>query len=167
LISAGFRHSAIFGLMMGSAGFSPWAFGEPVTVIRNNGSSANRVDLVILGDGYTSAELGKYAADVEQAAQGFFAQEPFKEYQKYFNVLRVDVTSAQSGADHPEDTPPISRNTAFDATYNCSGIERLICINTSKVQAVLGNSVRADHVLDGGPGNDVCNNGEAIAACNP
>jgi len=138
------RQSAVFGLMIGSAGFSPWGLGEPVTAIRNNGSSANRVDLVILGDGYTSAELGKYATDAEQAVRGFFAQEPFKEYQKYFNVLRVDVTSAQSGADHPEDAPPVSRNTAFDATYNCGGIERLICINILKVQAVLGNSVQAD-----------------------
>lgn len=138
------QQSAIFGLIIGSLGFSPWVLGEPVTTIRNNGSSANRVDLVILGDGYTSAELGKYATDAEQAVQGFFAQEPFKEYQKYFNVHRVNVTSAESGADHPENAPPISKNTAFDATYNCSGIERLICVNISKVQTVLDNSVGAN-----------------------
>jgi hypothetical protein len=139
-----FRKSVIFGLVIASAGFSPWTSGEPVTTIRNNGSSANRVDLVILGDGYTSAELGKYATDAEQAVQGFFAQEPFKEYQKYFNVHRVDVTSAESGADHPENTPPTSKNTAFDATYNCGNIERLICVTVSKVQTALNNSVRAD-----------------------
>lgn len=138
------RKSAIFGLAIVSAGFSPWTFGEPVTTIRNNGSSANRIDLVILGDGYTNAELGKYATDAEKAVQGFFAQEPFKEYQKYFNVQRVDVTSAESGADHPENNPPISKNTAFDATYNCGNIARLICVNVSKVQTVLNNSVAAN-----------------------
>ncbi|MGH8614968.1 MAG: M64 family metallopeptidase [Gammaproteobacteria bacterium] len=138
------RRSAIFGFAIGSGGFSPWALGEPVTTIRNNGDSANRVDLVILGDGYISTEMGKYTTDVENAVQGFFAQEPFKEYQRYFNVHRVDVTSAESGADHPEDVPPTSKDTAFDATYNCAGIERLICFDVSKVNTVLGNSVEAD-----------------------
>ena len=40
------------------------ASAEPVTTIRNNGSSLNRLDLVVLGDGYTAAELssGKYAS---------------------------------------------------------------------------------------------------------
>jgi IgA peptidase M64 len=139
------RQSArFFVFLIGSVGFSPWALGEPVTTIRNNGDSANRVDLVILGDGYTSTEMEKYATDVENAVQGFFAQEPFKEYQRYFNVHRVDVTSAESGADHPEDVPPTSKDTAFDATYNCTGIERLICVDVSKVDTVLGNSVGAD-----------------------
>jgi hypothetical protein len=138
------RQSAILGFAIGSVGFSPRALGEPVTTISNNGDPANRVDLVVLGDGYTSTEMGKYATDVENAVQGFFAQEPFKEYQRYFNVHRVDVTSAESGADHPEDVPPTSKDTAFDATYNCAGIERLICVDVSKVDTVLGNSVGAD-----------------------
>lgn len=86
----------------------------------------------------------KYATDVENAVQGFFAQEPFKEYQRYFNVHRVDVTSAESGADHPEDVPPTSKDTAFDATYNCAGIERLICVDGSKVDTVLSSSIGAD-----------------------
>lgn len=138
------RQSAILGFAIGSVGFSTQALGEPVTTIRNNGDPANRADLVVLGDGYTSAALVKYATDVENAVQGFFAPEPFKEYQKYFNVHRVDVTSAESGADHPEDVPPISKDTAFDATYNCAGTERLICVNVSKADTVLGNSVGAD-----------------------
>jgi Ca2+-binding RTX toxin-like protein len=136
--------SAIVGFVLGSVGFSTWAFGEPVTTIRSNGDSANRVDLVILGDGYTSTEMGKYAAEVVNVVQGFFAQEPFKEYQRYFNVHRVDVTSAESGADHPESVPPTSKDTAFDATYNCGGIERLICVDVAKVNSVLASSVGTD-----------------------
>src|SRR5689334_6002111 len=90
------RVFALFSLLIGAAAVCPPAFGEPVTTIRNNGDPANRVNMVILGDGYTSAELGKYAADAENAVTGFFAQEPFKEYQRYFNVFRVDVVSAES-----------------------------------------------------------------------
>jgi len=115
------------------------AWGEPVTTIRSNGDPANRVDFVILGDGYTATELSKYANDVENAVTGFFSQEPLQEYQNYFNVHRVDVISNESGADHPE--LGIYKDTAFDATYKCAGIQRLICVNTSKVNTVLSNSV--------------------------
>ena len=118
------------------------AAAEPVTLVRNNGPSANRVDFVVLGDGYTAAELasGKYAADVEAMLQGLFAQEPYSEYRKYYNVRRIDVTSAESGADHPELVPAVYRNTALDAAYNCAAIARLICVNTYKVSTILTNS---------------------------
>ncbi|MEK7855930.1 MAG: hypothetical protein AAB288_07565, partial [Acidobacteriota bacterium] len=38
---------------------------EPVHTIINNGSSQNRVDIAILGDGYTAAQLAQYHADVQ------------------------------------------------------------------------------------------------------
>lgn len=94
------------------------AWGETVTTIRDNGDPANRVDFVILGDGYTASEMSKYAADIENMVTNFFSEEPFKEYQNYFNVHRVDVISNESGADHPE--LGIYKDTAFDATYNCA-----------------------------------------------
>jgi hypothetical protein len=102
------------------------------------------VDLIVIGDGYSIGELDKYSSDVESFVQGLFAQEPFNEYQRYFNVHRIDVISNQSGADHPEQNPPVFRDTALDATYNCAGIQRLICVNIAKVNAVLSRSVPPD-----------------------
>ena len=133
---------ACLSLLLSGGPSGVWA--EPVTVIRDNGDSANRVDIVILGDGYTAGELDRYAADVEAFVDALFAQEPFKEYQRYFNVHRIDVVSLESGADHPERTPPTFKDTAFDATYNCAGIQRLICVDTSKVNTVLTTSVSPD-----------------------
>jgi hypothetical protein len=114
---------------------------EPFETIQSNGDPANRVDIAIVGDGYTAAEIGKYKTDVQAFLKGFFAEEPFKEYQKYFNVYRVDVISSQSGADHPERSPALFVNTAFDATYNCANIQRLICVDTTKVNAALSRSL--------------------------
>ena len=111
---------------------------ESVTVIRNNGPSANRVDLVVLGDGYTAAEMDKYASDVETFVLAVFNVEPFKEYARYFNVLRVDVVSKESGADKPASS--VYKDTALDAYYYCNQIQRLICVSTGKVQAVLDAS---------------------------
>ncbi len=149
------------------------AAAEPVMTIRANGNSGNRVDLVILGDGYTSAELasGKYASDVELFVQQMFLQEPYQEYSRYFNVHRVDVTSVESGVDHPE--LGILRATALDAGYNCAGIQRLICVNVSKVNEVLSRTALADSQRDmilvivndtayGGSGGSV-----AVASVNP
>ena len=115
------------------------AKAEPVETIINNGSSANRVDIVILGDGYTSSQMEKYRNDVQNAMTQFFNNEPFHEYRNFFNVHRIDVVSSQSGADHPERASFV--NTALDATYNCSGIQRLICVNNGKVFTILGNSL--------------------------
>jgi hypothetical protein len=120
------------------------AWAETITTIRKNGDSANRVDLVVLGDGYAVNEIAKYESDVESFVRGLFAQEPFSEYQQYFNVHRVDLISNQSGADHPERNPPVFRDTALDATYNCAGIQRLICVNMAKVNDVLSRSVPPD-----------------------
>jgi hypothetical protein len=97
---------AIAGIRLGA---------EPVSLIRNNGSSVNRVDLVILGDGYTASDIasGKYAQDIETFVTSLFQQEPYREYQRFYNVRRIDVTSAESGADHPD--IGVFRNTALDA----------------------------------------------------
>jgi hypothetical protein len=115
------------------------AAAEPVTVIRNNGPTANRVNLVILGDGYAANDLGRYASDVDAFLAGMFHDAPYSDYARYFNVLRVDVTSPESGVSHPE--RGVSVNSALGAFYNCGGIQRLICINTSAVNAVLTRSV--------------------------
>jgi hypothetical protein len=111
-------------------------FAQSAVTVWDNGDPANRVDIAILGDGYTSGEMGKYAEDVRKVLSGIFAQEPFAEYQRYFNVHRIDVVSSESGADHPESSPPVYKNTAFDSAFNCSGIQRLICANNSKVLTV-------------------------------
>ena len=111
---------------------------ESVTIVRNNGPSANRVDLVVLGDGYTAAEMGKYASDVETFVLAIFGVEPFKEYANYFNVLRVDVLSSESGADKPASN--IYKNTALDAAYYCGQIQRTVCVNTTKVYDALSRS---------------------------
>jgi hypothetical protein len=120
------------------------AQAEIVTRLVNNGPSANRVDIAVVGDGYGVLDLLKYRTDVSRLVTGLFSQEPFREYQRYFNVTRIDVLSLQSGADHPERVPPRIVDTAFDSTYNCGNITRLICANTSKVEAKLNEVLQPD-----------------------
>lgn len=130
------------GLLLLLLGASGPLGAEPVVIVQETGSPENRVDIVIMGDGYTAGEQVKFGSDVQNFVGEIFAQEPFKEYQAYFNVRGVQVVSAESGADHPSSN--IYKNTAFNAAYDCSGIARLICVNVSAVYAVLANSVALD-----------------------
>lgn len=115
---------------------------EPVVTLRDNGPAANRINLVIVGDGYTQGEMVKYSSDADALVRGFFAQQPFADYASFFNVFRVDVESPESGASHPESGA--SRRTAFNSSYNCGGIQRTICTNTSAVNTVLARSLPPD-----------------------
>jgi IgA Peptidase M64 len=118
------------------------SFAEPTVTIRNNGPVENRINMVVLGDGYTASEMVKYSSDVDVFVSGLFAQSPYKEYASYFNIARVDIVSNQSGADHPENGT--TRDTALGAFYNCTGIQRLICVDNSAINAVLSRSVPAN-----------------------
>ena len=69
---------------------------SPVTTLMDNGPSANRIDLVFVGDGYQAGELGLYASDVDGILPVFFAKEPLDHYISFFNVHRVDVTSIRA-----------------------------------------------------------------------
>jgi hypothetical protein len=139
------EHGTAAGLLGVAGGGFQTAAGTPrVTTLRDNGPSSKRADLVILGDGYTAAEMGKYAADVENVVQGIFDQEPFREYRRYFNVHRIDVESNESGVDHPERTPPVYRDTAFDSTYECPGPESGPCLSDGKVYDVVNAVMPGD-----------------------
>jgi hypothetical protein len=107
-----------------------------------NGPSENRIDIVLLGDGYTAAQLGAFADDVKAVVGRIFAENPFQTYRPYFNVRYVDVVSRQSGADHPERDAFV--DTALRSFYNCADIQRLICVDEGIVHDVLLRSVGPD-----------------------
>jgi hypothetical protein len=123
-------------------GVAAAASAEPAIQIRNNGPLDNRLNVVIVGDGYTQSELIKFSTDVDLLVAALFRQAPYSEYERYFNVFRVDVTSNESGVDHPE--RGVLRDTALGAAYNCGGIQRTICVNNALVTAVVNRSVPAN-----------------------
>ena len=134
--------ATLIALCLVGVGVSP-AWSEQVITVHNTGRPNDRIDLVILGDGYTRANInnGKFRRDVGTFINQFFSEQPYQEYQRFFNVHRINVISRQSGADHPETGD--FKNTALDARYNCRGIQWLICVNIRKVNAVLQRSIPA------------------------
>ena len=93
------------------------------SVIRN-GAPADKVDLLLLGDGYTAAEMEKWHADARRTAQLLFAAPPFKEHRGDFNVWAIDTPAEQSGVARPSDG--VARHTPLGASYDAFGSERYI-----------------------------------------
>jgi IgA Peptidase M64 len=121
----------------------------PVTTLFGNNGVAgadNRVDLVMVGDGYTAAEQGQYQQDAATMAVAFFKYEPFTTYQNFFAVHTVTVVSNESGVDN-DPTQGVNKDTALDMTFWCGGIERLLCVNVVKAYNYANNAPDVDQVI--------------------
>ncbi len=125
-----------------------------LTTLVNNGSSANRVDIVYMGDGYTADQQATYATQVNQMNSamfdaGYFSWkvDPFPRYAKFFNVHRIEVVSAQSGADDPSTNTYV--NTALGATYAYQGgSQRTLYINETEANKLLPHNTGKGFVAD-------------------
>src|SRR5262245_29733926 len=68
-----------------------------VWTVFENGPPNEKVDLLIVGEGYTESELPKFHADVLRLTGKLFATEPFRSRKKDFNVRAIDIPAAVSG----------------------------------------------------------------------
>lgn len=113
--------------------------------LANRGSLDNRVDVVLVGDGYTAGEMGQFHSDATSVVNDMFSYEPFISYEPYFRVSQIEVISAESGVDN--DPQGVFRNTALDMTYWCSGIERLLCVSVAKAYNAASAAPDIDQVI--------------------
>lgn len=117
-----------------------------VVPIEVNGPSSSRFDLVFVGDGYTSGELGLYGQQVRAKFNELMAIEPFRSHRTQFNAWQVNVISAQSGVDN-DPSRGIRRNTALGMYFWCANIERLLCVNETKAKQYAAAAGDVDQVI--------------------
>ena len=96
----------------------------PLIEIQKIGDPPQKVDFLILGDGYTAAERGKFEKDARRLAELLFAVAPFKERRGDFNVWALCPPAAESGISRP--STGIHRRSRIGATYDAFGVERYI-----------------------------------------
>ncbi|MFY2556845.1 IgA Peptidase M64 [Corallococcus terminator] len=102
---------------------SPPAPG-PLLKLLENGPPEQKVDLLILGDGYTEAERPKFEKDARRMVDILFTFSPFKERKADFNVWGLMPAAAQSGISRP--STGIHRRSPVGTTYDAFGSERYI-----------------------------------------
>jgi hypothetical protein len=92
--------------------------------IQKMGDPADKVDFLILGDGYTAAERAKFEKDARRLTEILFSVSPFKERRSDFNVWALCPPTEQSGISRP--STGVHRRSRVGATYDAFGSERYI-----------------------------------------
>jgi len=102
---------------------------ESVEILRN-GKPEKKVDLVILAEGYTEAEMDKFVEDAKRVSNYLFDAEPFKSEKKNFNVRALLTPSNDSGTDVPGEN--IYKNTKFNSTFYTFNLPRYLTTSDMK-----------------------------------
>lgn len=168
-----------------------WALSlsaQTLTPLLVHGPPSNRINLVILSEGYTAPQLPQFLRDATNLVETFLAAEPYSGYRRHFNAYAISVASAESGSDHPTTGGPF-RNTYFNSAYEFydyvitippNGLDPNPANGQGKVEALLNSFLpQADLVVllvndivpggssgVGGPGG-VSNRRPIITALNP
>lgn len=139
--------------------------------IRDTGPDSNRLVIVVVGDGYTAANLsgGSFTTAASDLANSFTGRSPWDVYFSATNIWRIDTESNEQGADYEDGQFGTLKDTYYNAAFWVSGIERLLAIDTigrsraiSAANAYVGAGmwdfifVLVNSTKYGGSGGSVC-----------
>ena len=94
----------------------------PVFDVYIKGKPENKVDIVILPEGYTKDEMGKFVDDCKVLARDLFSFSPYSKNKKKFNIRGVLAPSEDSGSDIPADS--VWKNTILNSRFYTFDSER-------------------------------------------
>ena len=94
----------------------------PLIAIQKMGDPATKVDLLLLGDGYTKAEAKKFETDARRLTEVLFSTSPFKEHRADFNVWGLCPAANESGISRP--STGVYRDSL--SSYDAFGSERYV-----------------------------------------
>jgi hypothetical protein len=92
--------------------------------LQKAGDPAGKVDFLILGDGYTAAERGKFEQQARKVMELLFQQTPFKEHRQDFNVWALCPPATESGISRP--STGVHKRSPLGTTYDAFGSERYV-----------------------------------------
>jgi hypothetical protein len=93
-----------------------------VDIITENGPADQKVDLVILGDGYTKDEMNKFRKDATRLSGYLMNAEPFKSHLTDFNIRAIETPSGSSGVNRPHHG--VFKRTTLSVHYSSFDSER-------------------------------------------
>ncbi len=70
-----------------------------IEIQHDAGSPARRIDIELMGDGYTLEKFKDFKGAAEKHMREFWAEPLYGEYENYFNVWRFDLVSKEDGVD--------------------------------------------------------------------
>jgi hypothetical protein len=113
----------------------------PLIALHRSGDPAQKLDLLILGDGYTARERVKFERDAKRLAATLLATSPFKERELDINIWGLSPAAAQSGISRP--SQQIYRRSPVGATYDAFDSERYVLTFENKAfRDIAANALR-------------------------
>ncbi len=105
-----------------------------VDTLLKSGPINKRINLVFMGDGYTTAQMTQFIANATSASYYLLNTTPFVYYKNYFNVFAIKCPSPQSGITHlgvatdvtEPASPTLNVTNNFDTRFDNYGVHRLI-----------------------------------------
>jgi IgA peptidase M64/peptidase M64-like protein len=95
-----------------------------VIPLHRSGDPAQKLDLLIIGDGYTARERQKFELDARRLIGVLLSTSPFREREQDINIWGLCPAAAQSGVSRPSQR--IHRRTPIGATYDAFDSERYV-----------------------------------------
>jgi hypothetical protein len=104
-----------------------------------NGSPSNKVDLLVLSEGYTRKEMRKFKKDLKHLISILFQESPFKENQDQFNVWYLKLASEESGIDNPRKFQ--FKRSALNVSYNAFDVDRyVLAFDNKRIRDIAANA---------------------------
>jgi hypothetical protein len=119
-------------------------YTDQVVAIHTSGNPATKVDLLLLGDGYTAAEQEDFIAKARELTDVLFATSPFKERKDDFNVWALAPEADESGISRPSTN--VYRDSPVGSTYDSFRSERYILTFDNKSMRRIASSVPYDFI---------------------
>lgn len=88
----------------------------PTHYLHKGADPARAIDIAILAEGYTPAEMAGFYADAQRAVDAIMSYEPYKSRPQDFNFVAVGTPSADSGVSVPREGG--WKNTAFASGFD-------------------------------------------------
>lgn len=116
---------------------------QGMTQIFGSQPRSHGFNIVLLAEGFTGAEQNAFNSACTDFVNALRATPPFDELGSVVNVFRVNVASAESGADDPSSAGGTGATvrTFFDATFGGGGIRRLLLVNSTTALTVAAAQV--------------------------
>jgi hypothetical protein len=96
----------------------------PVLELLKSGDPATKLDLLLVGDGYTEGDRAKFERDARRLVGILFEHEPFRSRKADFNVWGLCPPSEERGVSRP--LTGVHRRSRVGATYDAFGSERYV-----------------------------------------
>ncbi len=115
------------------------AHTEKVDIIHESGAPQEKLDIVILGDGYSTEEMDKFIADANRLGNVLLNAEPFNTRRNDINIWAVETPSQESGVLKPH--PGVFKRTALSAHYSSFDSERYVLAYDNKTIRNIASAV--------------------------